>query len=512
VKLDHRAIRNDLFMRLVRLCTIFAAAPLAAQSSGAPGDAAATITAPDVMRRVSIIADDSMMGRDTPSKGLELTAQYVAAEFRRAGLRPAGDSGGYIQRYGLTRWVVDTAASAVKLSSGRVLTTARVGTDARYIEGPIPTEPVRGQVVLLGESSAQGELNGRIVVLVADFNRPVSAALNQRVLQLATSGAKAVLILSNRDSLIFADRLRLSGRTRFTRDSAPESGAPVPIVELHERAVARVLAAAGIDPAQWRASAGSPRRVVSGLKIEISLAQKVLVRVRVPNVVGILDGSDAGLRQEYLAYSAHIDHIGVSPGQSDSVNNGADDNASGVAGLLELVEAFSAPGARPRRSLLFVAPSAEEPGLLGSAHFTEHPPVPLSRIVADINMDLIGRNWDDSVIAVGIEQSDLGSTLASVVGRHPELRMTPLTDRWPEERIFYRSDHYNFARKGVPILFFTSGTHADYHRPTDDVNRINGEKESRLVRLLFYLGAEIGNRDSRPQWNPKSYRQIVDRR
>jgi hypothetical protein len=499
-------------MLLLRLCTVFAAAPLAAQSSGPPPQAAATITAPDVMRRVSIVADDSMMGRDTPSKGLELTAHYVATEFRRAGLRPAGDSGGYIQRFGLTRWVVDTATSRVTLESEQVRARVRVGTDARFIEGPVPAVPIRGEVVVLGESSAPGELGNRIVVLVADLNRPPSATLNQRVLQLASSGARAVLVLSNRDSIVFADRLKLSGRIRFNRDFAPESGAPVPIVELHERAVAQVLAHAGIDPGHWRANSGSPRRVVSGLKLEISLARKVMARVQAPNVVGILDGSDPVLRQEYVAFSAHIDHIGVSPGQPDSVNNGADDNASGVAGLLELAEAFSAPGARPRRSLMFLAPSAEEPGLIGSAHFVEQPPVPLDRIVADINMDLIGRNWVDSVIAVGIDQSNLGATLARVVQAHPELRMTPIADRWPEERIFYRSDHYNFARKGVPILFFTSGIHADYHRPTDELNRINGEKESRLVRLLFYLGGEIANADSRPRWNPESYRQIVDRR
>jgi Zn-dependent M28 family amino/carboxypeptidase len=138
--------------------------------------------------------------------------------------------------------------------------------------------------------------------------------------------------------------------------------------------------------------------------------------------------------------------------------------------------------------------------------------VPLENIVADINMDLIGRNWPDSVIAVGPEQSDLGETLQRVVNAHPELRMTPIADRWPEERIFYRSDHYNFARKGVPILFFTSGTHADYHQPSDEPERINGEKESRLVRLLFHLGATIADQSSRPRWKAESYQQIVERR
>jgi Zn-dependent M28 family amino/carboxypeptidase len=166
---------------------------------------------------------------------------------------------------------------------------------------------------------------------------------------------------------------------------------------------------------------------------------------------------------------------------------------------------------RPKRSILFLSPSAEEQGLLGSAHFTEHPTVPLPEIVANINMDLIGRNWTDSVIAVGLDQSDLGATLRSVTRAHPELRMTPIPDRWPEERIFYRSDHYNFARKGVPILFFTSGTHPDYHQPSDEADRINGDKQARLLRLLFYVGAHVANALPRPRWNAASYRTIVER-
>jgi Zn-dependent M28 family amino/carboxypeptidase len=254
------------------------------------------------------------------------------------------------------------------------------------------------------------------------------------------------------------------------------------------------------------------RRPVARMSAEIRLSRAVQSRADLPNVIGVLEGSDSALRHEYVAYSAHIDHIGLSSTRPDSINNGADDNASGVAGLLELAEAFSRAGARPRRSLLFLAPSAEEPGLLGSAHFTDHPTVPLESIVGNINMDLIGRNWPDSVIAVGLEQSDMGETLREVVNAHPELRMTPIRDRWPEERIFYRSDHYNFARNGVPILFFTSGTHSDYHRPGDEPSRINTEKESRLVQLLFYLGHAVATRTERPQWVAESYRQIVERK
>jgi Zn-dependent M28 family amino/carboxypeptidase len=212
-----------------------------------------------------------------------------------------------------------------------------------------------------------------------------------------------------------------------------------------------------------------------------------------------------------VAISAHLDHIGVRPGRTDSIFNGADDNASGVAGLLEIAEAFSRGEAPPARSLLFLVPSGEEKGLWGSAYYVRHPTVPLGDIVADLNMDLIGRNWGDSVIVSGPEMSTLGETLRRVSAAHPDLRMAPLADRWPEERIFYRSDHFNFAVKGIPVLFFTSGTHADYHQPTDEVDRIDTEKAARLVRLVFHVGAAVANSTDRPRWNPGSHRRLVER-
>lgn len=498
---------------LLLTCTSF---PLAAQTLAPLTRAAATITEGDVMRRVGAIAADSMLGRGTPSPGLERTAEYVASEFQRAGLRPAGEKGSYLQRFAVTRWTIDTR-SVVELRANGRLGVARLGTDARYVLGTIPSGPVQGSVILLANPDTATTTRGldvkdRIVLLVVDFSIPLSAAVNRRIVDLAQAGPRAVVVLSNRDSASFAQRLASAARSRLTRDQDPASVVGAPVVEVHERALGPVLAAAGIDPGGLRRLEREHHRTLPALTIELSLARTVVAQARVPNVVGILEGSDPQLRHEYVVYSAHIDHIGISPGQRDSVNNGADDNASGVAGLLELAEAFSQPGVRPRRSLLFLAPSGEEDGLLGSAHFTEHPTVPLAQVVANLNMDLVGRNWRDSVIAVGLEQSDLGATLAQVVQVHPELGMTPIADRWPEERIFYRSDHFNFARKGVPILFFTSGTHADYHQPSDEAHTIDGEKEARLVRLLFYLGATVANAASRPQWAPESYRQIVERR
>jgi hypothetical protein len=136
--------------------------------------------------------------------------------------------------------------------------------------------------------------------------------------------------------------------------------------------------------------------------------------------------------------------------------------------------------------------------------------VPIHQVVADLNIDMIGRNWPDTIVAIGKEHSDLGGTLDRVNRAHPELRMTAIDDIWPEERFYFRSDHFNFARKGVPILFFFNGVHPDYHQVTDSPDKINSEKEARILRLLFYLGQELGNAPQRPQWKPESYREIVE--
>jgi hypothetical protein len=498
-------------MRVPGYFVIAIPALLSAQAPPSSETAAATITAEDLMRRVGLIAADSMMGRANPSPGLERAAEYVESEFRRYGLQPGGDSGTYRQHFALVQWTIDTARSTVELIGSKARALAPVGMEARYIDGRVPADPVQGTVVLLAGDLRPGkDLADRVVILVLDYSQPLPPHLGDDISRLAEAGPAAVLVLSNRDPSTFAERLRTARTPRLTRETVLHTAGQAPILEVHERTLGPILQGAGIVPDQIRRKRQSTRTLVAGLEARIRLARRVEARMELPNVIGILEGRDSALRHEYLAYSAHIDHIGVSPGQPDSINNGADDNASGVAGLLELAEAFSRPGVRPRRSLLFLAPSAEEPGLLGSAHFTEHPTVPIDSIVADINMDLIGRNWTDSVIAVGVEQSDLGTTLQQVVRAHRELRMTPIRDRWPEERIFYRSDHYNFARRGVPILFFTSGTHPDYHRPTDAPDRIDGEKMSRLVRLLFHLGTEVANRSERPHWIPESYRQIVE--
>jgi hypothetical protein len=486
---------------------------LPAQAPGPLDLAAETITPAVIHARIAVLADDSMLGRDTPSPGLERAARYVTGELQRLGLRPAGDRGTYVQRFGVSRWGVDTAASSLELSARGARARVAFGSDVRVIGGTVSGQPIAGDaIVVAGPLTASvakdPRLRGRIVLLVPDFSRALPLDLGDRVDEIA-QGAGAVILLSNRDSTTFSRRIDTALEPRLTPDFRDaEDGAP--IVEVREGALGSVATVAALDLARLRSLDSTVIRDLRDLRIDLRIARHYLERAMAPNLVAVLEGRDPRLRDEYVAISAHLDHIGVRAGRPDSIFNGADDNASGVAGLLAMAEAFSRRDARPARSLLFLIPSGEEKGLWGSAYWVRHPTVPLGAVVADLNLDLIGRNWSDSVIVTGPEMSSLGQTLRRVTARHPELRMAPVADRWPEERIFYRSDHYNFALRGVPVLFFTSGTHGDYHRPTDVTEHIDTEKASRLVRYVFHIGAAVANDPRRPQWTPGSRARLLE--
>jgi hypothetical protein len=231
--------------------------------------------------------------------------------------------------------------------------------------------------------------------------------------------------------------------------------------------------------------------------------------VPVPNVVAVLPGSDPALRDEYVVLSAHMDHVGVGrPVNGDSIYNGADDDASGTTGLLEVAEAFARMGVRPRRSIVFLHVSGEEKGLLGSAWYAEHPTVPLAQTVANVNVDMIGRNDPGMVVVIGKNYSSLGALADRVGAAHPDLRLRLSDDLWPEERFFFRSDHFHFARKEVPAIFFFSGVHEDYHQPSDEVETIDTDKAARIARMVFYVVMEIANDPERPKWDPAGLAEV----
>jgi hypothetical protein len=484
---------------------------LSAQTGTAEAHAAGSITAADVARRIGIIADDSMLGRDTPSRGLELTAEYVAGQFRSFGLAPGGDSSSWLQRYPVSRRRLDPTRSHMVFSVGQNEADLPFTRAVRHLMGAVPEKPLVGAVWLvsgpvLPDVAGSLAVKDRILLIPFQMAELQQARLQQALAVLFSRKPKAIVLVTDRDSAGFAAKLSQYSPERILVGSQVT---PVAL-EVREPSVGGVLRAAGIDLDKAHSAERTTIREVPGLQLRIEMRDTVSSTVFIPNAVGILEGTDPVLKHEYLVYSAHMDHIGITPGTPDSINNGADDDGSGTAGVMELAEAFSRPGARPKRSLIFLTVSGEEKGLWGSDYFTSHPPVPIGQIVADINIDMIGRNWPDTIVAIGKEHSDLGATLNRVNAAHRDLGMTAIDDRWPEERFYFRSDHYNFARRGVPILFFFNGVHADYHEVTDSPDKINSEKESRILRLLFYLGQAVANAPARPKWNPESYKEIVE--
>lgn len=231
-----------------------------------------------------------------------------------------------------------------------------------------------------------------------------------------------------------------------------------------------------------------------------------------PNVVAILPGSDPALKDTYVVFSAHMDHVGVGQpdAKGDSIYNGADDDASGTSAVVEVAQAFaSLPEAqRPKRSMVFLLVSGEEKGLLGSAWYADHPTVPLEKIVANVNIDMIARNSPDTVVAIGNEYSSLGPLVASIARQRPELGFTVVPDLWPEERFFFRSDHFNFARKEIPAIFFFAGVHADYHKPSDEIDTVDTDKAARIAKLVYYLADAIGNDPNPPKWTPEGLEAV----
>jgi Zn-dependent M28 family amino/carboxypeptidase len=233
--------------------------------------------------------------------------------------------------------------------------------------------------------------------------------------------------------------------------------------------------------------------------VELAAPHRVVQADSAPNVVAVLRGRDRALRDEYGVVSAHMDHVGEERGLADSVFNGADDNASGTAALLEIARALAAlpPAQRPRRSVLFLAVSGEEHGLLGSQWFVAHPTVPLARVVANVNLDMIGRNAPDTVIGIGMEYSTLGDDARAAAGPH---RLAIVSDPQPEERHFLRSDQYSFARGGIPAIMLTTGPHADYHKASDEAARLDADKAARVARLALDLVRRVADAGERPRW------------
>ena len=473
--------------------------------------AAASITPADFFEKIGVIAHDSMGGRDTPSPGLEMTASWVATAFERLGLTPGGDEGSYVQRYAIETIRPDLLASFSEVSGGSEL---RFGRDLLIPIGAAEADVTGDVVVLAGTGTMTSEIGASVSgkhVVVASSPTGLDRSTFRFAASVLREGALSVLVATDRSSEAWNQRVDQIAQTVSVRVGFTGGRSRGLTLEVRDGAIAPILAAHGVDLMSARARGGGSVINVPGLTLRLSPRVEVVERDSAPNVVGILEGEDPELRNEYIVFSAHMDHIGVGEpdAQGDSIYNGADDDASGTTAVLELAEAYAELATRPRRSMIFLLVSGEEKGLWGSAYYVDNASVPADRMVANLNADMVGRNWSDTIVVIGKEHSDLGATLTEVNAAHPELNMTAIDDLWPDERFYYRSDHFNFAQRGVPVLFFFNGTHEDYHGLHDEVDRIDADKASRITKLMFFLGYEVANRTERPRWNPESLRQIA---
>jgi len=494
-----------------------------------PDDAAATITQEDMFERLSIIADDSMMGRNTPSPHLDQTAQWIGEQFASFGLIP-GNGDSYIQEWPYPLVGGDWDQSSVEVSGGTALA---FGADVAYMGANRSSGDFSGGLVVVsGNSGPTTDLGieGKHVVFVTE-----SAPAGGRGGRGGRGGPGAAMRAGNPLSILSISTAsdeewaaiveqREEAASRVFGDEPFTDVAPA--LEIRDSSVAALLSGAGVDLGLLSPTGPFTVTEVPGLELTVHARSRIVSDDTAPNVVGILPGSDPELAGEYLIFSAHIDHTGVNGARAqpdsifdadgallrvemDSIFNGADDDGSGTIMMVQLAEAFASLETPPARSMMFLGVSGEEKGLLGSQYYAKNPTVPVEDIVANINTDMVGRNWTDTVVVIGKEHSDLGETLNAVGAMHPELNMAPIDDIWPEQNFYNRSDHANFAYEGIPVLFFFTGTHEDYHQVSDHVDKIDFEKMSRIGKLVFYTGYEIGNRAERPQWNPDSYIEIV---
>ncbi|HEX6038544.1 M20/M25/M40 family metallo-hydrolase [Longimicrobium sp.] len=479
-----------------------------------PAQAVATITPADVFARIEFLASDRMRGRNTPSPELELTAEYLVNQYKLMGFTAGGENNSFLQWYPYPLRQLDAAGARLEVAGAGGTTRLAYGRDffasggtAQPLSSAALAYAGRGADAVLAEGSLRGQL--AVVAIPGRYTRDWRLERTRLRNAAQRAGAQAVVFVL--DPSWTADSVARYAQTAQAPSRTLGGQVAYPMFFVTQDAARRVFSAGGLSlDEQWRGAEGVTRIVpLAGATATAALPVRTLDEGRAPNVVAVLPGSDPALRDEYVVLSAHMDGLGVGEAvDGDSIYNGADDDASGTTGLLEVAQAMSQLGVRPRRSIVFLHVSGEEKGLLGSEWYSDHPTLPLAQTVANVNVDMIGRNAADSVVVIGKDYSTLGDVTNRLNTEHPELNLTLADDMWPEQRFFFRSDHFNFARKEVPAIFFFSGVHADYHRPSDEVETIDTDKATRISRMVFYLVYDIANNPQRPQWDPRGLEEV----
>lgn len=523
------------------------AASMAASGHDAP------IRTDDLREWLTHLASDELQGRATYEAGLGLAAGYIQGHLRAWGVRPGGENGSYVQTVRV-HGVKTTSRSAVTVKVGEETRTFLDGQGVTFppnAGGKRTLTIDRVQFVGYGlDAQAVGHLDfgerdvrgSAVVWLGIDGPTSVDAERYRRV--LAGRGRYAT---EQRGALASIGPEAPPAAPAPTPDSPPRADPPATVSFTTAQRLDHLVppsirgsedfyrflfsgAAHGYEDLKRLAEAREPLPAFPLDQVSLTFVvdhDYEIVRTQLTqNVVGIVEGRDPQLRSTYVAFGAHFDHVGYAqaavgadgrragaPGRvtegavEDAVWNGADDNGSGTVAVLAVAKAFAA-GPRPKRSLLFVWHGGEERGLLGSRYFVDHPTVPLGSVVAHLNADMIGRNRDDrptEANRVYLVGSDRISTELHEISREANRSLPePLTldyemnDPADLEQVYFRSDHYSYAARGIPVIFFTTGLHPDYHANTDHVAKIEFGKLTRIARLLYETGGRVADLDHQP--------------
>ncbi|MGI8733472.1 MAG: M20/M25/M40 family metallo-hydrolase [Pyrinomonadaceae bacterium] len=507
-----------------------------------------TINGAQMRDYLSFIASDEMEGRDTPSKGLDITAGFLAMNLARWGFKPAGDNGTYLQKIALRRDTIDKEQIRVTLN-GQPLT---FGDD--YL--PAGRGEAAGSLVFAGNGWFFKSRNvdpykgidakGKIAVI---FTPPDGLPRGVSQSDLAgkrgedwiapaeyarKNGVVGLIIVPGFQFLANWERARQRigerGALSVEKFQAQE-GAQLPTIIVSPR-IANLLFqgeaqnGTALFDAASSGSLPAPFALNPEKKISMTVSGK-REGISTQNVVAVFEGSDPVLKDEYVAVGAHYDHVGIgAPVNGDAIYNGADDDGSGTTALLAMAEALAKAAARPKRSVIFIWHAGEEKGLWGSRYFVENPTVPLDKIVTQLNIDMIGRSkkagdtnpknkeltGPNEIYVIGSKMmsTELGGLSESVNKDYLNLSFNyKYDDPNDPNRFFFRSDHFNYARKGIPIIFYFDGEHEDYHRPGDHADKIDYEKMEKVTRTVYMMLWELGNRPTRPAVDKKLPKELM---
>ena len=499
-----------------------------------------------IKSHLRFLSDDLLEGRDTGSRGHEIASLYIAAEFEKYGLTPAGDNDTYMQEVNFVQSYIDQ--SSIKLSIRDSKGDVTLNYPKHFLTYPdaiTETTKMAGKLVFVGYGIVAPELQhndyqdmdvkGKIVVTLS--GKPKSfpseegahfGSSREKLRHASDNGAVGFISISTpRTEKVrpYQNLLNFlhTPVVRWTDNDGHPSGVYPKIkgsVYLSKEASELVFTDAEQNLEQIYAmleNDESPKGF--NLLMEIQLESKSTHNsITSPNVAAILEGSDPSLKNEYVVYSAHSDHIGFAKTvKKDKINNGAMDNATGISVLMETARLFSQLDERPKRSIVFLAVTGEEKGLLGSDYYAQNPTVPLGSMVANVNLDMPILTYEFAdVIAFGAEHSDMKTSVTKAAEKIG-LELSP--DPMPDQALFTRSDHYSFVKQGIPSVFLVPGFKSvdpkidgseqfnhflktNYHKPSDDFNQVfNWKAATKFAEVNYHIGLILANQVQRPNWN-----------